>query len=63
MLAGVLQDQIPSRWFEALRGSWTTFDFLVLLNALMSWLAVLPFALRLESEFSSNPQTDTALGE
>jgi hypothetical protein len=63
ILAGVLQDQIPSRWFEALRGSWTAFDFLVLLNALISWLAVLPFALRLESEFSSNPQTDTALAD
>lgn len=60
MLAGVLQDQIPSGWLESLRGSWTAFDFLVLLNALISWIAVLPFALRLESEFSNNPQTDPA---
>jgi predicted MFS family arabinose efflux permease len=60
LLAGVLQDQIPNGCFEALRGSWTTFDFLVLLNALICWLAVLPSALRLESEFSNNPQTDSA---
>jgi hypothetical protein len=60
LLAGVLQDHIPSGWFEAFRGSWTSFDFLVLLNALISWLAVLPFALRLESELSSDPQTAPA---
>jgi hypothetical protein len=58
MLAGVLQDQIPKEWFESLRGSWTAFDLLVLLNALISWFAVLPFALRLESEFSSSSQAE-----
>jgi hypothetical protein len=60
MLAGVLQDQIPIRWFGILRGSWTSFDFLVLLNMLICWLAVLPFALRLERQFSGNPETEPA---
>jgi hypothetical protein len=56
MLSGVLQDRIPSGWFDALRGSWTAFDFLVLLNAMICWLAVLPFALRLKSDFPNDPQ-------
>lgn len=49
MLAGVIQDRTPLKWLESLHGSWSAFDFLVLVSALICWLLVMPLALRLRS--------------
>ena len=57
MLAGVLQDRIPLSVLESVRGSWSAFDLLVLISALICWLLVLPFAMRLRSQFFIPQQT------
>jgi hypothetical protein len=57
MLAGVLQDRIPLSLLESVRGSWSAFDLLVLISALICWLLVLPFVMRLRSQFFIPQQT------
>ena len=58
MLAGMLQDGIPNEWFNSLHGSWTSFDLLVLIHALLGWLVVLPLALGLKLESFGASQSD-----
>lgn len=56
MLAGFIRDRIPLGCFGFLNGSWSAFDVLVLIHALIAWVCVLPFASRLRFQLLSAPK-------
>ena len=63
MLAGAIQDRISLSWFDFLQGSWSAFDLLVLISALICWLFVLPFALSLRSQSFTPKQRISILSQ
>ena len=63
MLAGTIQDRIPLSWIKSLHGSWSAFDLLVLISALICWIFVLPFALGLRSELFNSRQSSPILSQ